>query len=167
MQFEAVYQKHKVLVYNLALQYVQNRQDAEEIAQDVFMAVHEHLAEFAHRSNLKTWIYRITVNKSLDFIRARSAKKRSFLSQVLRLDAADAHFEVSHFDHPGVQLEQKEETERIFRAINTLPEQQKTALILLRIEALSQKEVATIMQLQEGAVESLHQRAKKNLKSRL
>lgn len=163
MHFETIYHQHKVLVYNLALHYVQNRHDAEEITQDVFLAVHDHLADFAHRSNIKTWLYRITINKSLDLIRAQAAQKRSFLSKMLRIDAPNTHFDVSHFDHPGVQMEQREEIERIFKAINTLTEQQKTAIILLRIEALAQKEVAVIMQLQEGAVESLYQRGKKNL----
>ena len=76
-------------------------------------------------------------------------------------------FQPANFNHPGVELEQKEAMEKIFACINKLPEQQKTALILLKIEQLPGREVAEIMQLSEKAVESLFSRAKKNLKEML
>ena len=71
MKFEQLYQQYVKLVYNLALQYCQNTQDAEEITQDVFVKVHEKLSTFKNQANVKTWIYRITINQSLDFIKTR------------------------------------------------------------------------------------------------
>jgi RNA polymerase sigma factor (sigma-70 family) len=68
-------------VYNVALQYVQNKEDAEEITQDVFIKVYDKHLEFKGDSALKTWIYRITINTSLDYIKAKTRKKKScFLS---------------------------------------------------------------------------------------
>lgn len=167
MQFDALYEQYKVQVYNLALQYVQNTRDAEEITQDVFVAVYQKLSVFRQEASPKTWIYRITVNKSLDYLRMRKTKSQSFLRSFLQIDAPNSYFEHATFDHPGVQMEQRESTMAIFKAINQLSEQQKTVVLLLRIEQLPQKEVAAIMQINEGAVESLYQRAKKNLQKRI
>ena len=76
MNLEHTYQAHKNLVFNLALNYVQNTEDAEEITQDVFLSVDQSMANFKGQSDIKTWIYRITINKSLDFLKAQKRKKR-------------------------------------------------------------------------------------------
>lgn len=167
MTFEQAYNEYKDLVYNLALQYLQNTADAEEIAQDVFLSVHQNLSSFEGKSSLKTWIYRITINKSLDFIKAKSRTKRSFFFNSKRLDDPDTHITVSNFDHPGVLLEQKEAMKNIFDCINDLPERQKTALILMKIESKTQQETADIMESTVKSIESLYQRAKKNLAEKL
>jgi RNA polymerase sigma factor (sigma-70 family) len=73
-------------------------------------------------------------------------------------------YESAEMNHPGIELEQKEAVEKILKAIDQLPAQQKTAVLLKRIEGLSQKEVAEIMKCSEKAVESLLSRAKKSLK---
>lgn len=160
--FNEIYHTHKNLVYNVALQYVQNREDALEITQDVFVTVHEKITTFKQQSAIKTWLYRIAVNMSLDFIRARKRQKRWAFLSALRLDDAP-HIQLPHFDHPGVKLEQKQAIESIYKAINQLPDNQKTVIILMRIEQQSQAETAAIMNLSVKAVESLFQRAKKNL----
>jgi RNA polymerase sigma-70 factor (ECF subfamily) len=82
----------------------------------------------------------------------------------LRIDPNEQAFEISDFNHLGIDFENKEALELLMRKIYKLPENQKTVIILLKIEDLSQKEVADIMQISEGAVESLFQRAKTNLK---
>ena len=63
-------------MFNLALQYVQQTEDAQEITQDVFVAAHQALPGFKGQSTITTWLYRITINKSLDFLKARKRKKR-------------------------------------------------------------------------------------------
>lgn len=164
MNVEEIYDKHSKQVYNLALHYVQNTEDAEEITQDVFIAVHQSLHTFQEKSQLGTWIYRITVNKSLDFIKARNRKKRfAFISSLFASDATSETHNKPNFDHPGVLLEQKESLKILFGHINDLPSNQKTALILSKIEQQSQKEIAQIMNISSKAVESLIQRAKENL----
>jgi len=166
VDFETLYITHKDLVYNLALNYCQNTEDAEEIAQDVFLALHQKLNTFKAKSELKTWVYRITVNKSLDFLKAKKTLKRSFFFTAKRIDD-ESTFNISDFRHPGVLLEEKESMAKIFAAINSLPENQKTAIILLKIEQRSKQETAEIMETSVKAIESLYQRAKNKLKEKL
>ncbi len=151
------------MVYNLALQYVQNIQDAEEITQDVFLKVNNKIDGFEYNADIKTWIYRITINSSLDYIKARKTTKRWAFFRALSFDNEDYKIDVPHFDHPGVILEHKEASEKLFEAINRLPNKQKTVIILLKIEQKSQLETAEIMNTSSKAVEGLYQRAKKNL----
>jgi len=165
--FETVYHTHKDIVFNLALQYVQNVEDAQEITQDVFLSVYQSLSSFRQEAHITTWIYRITINKSLDFIRTKKRKKRFAFMVNLFADESRESLHKAAFDHPGIQLEQKEALERIFRHINDLPERQRTALILSKIEQLPQATIAAIMQLSVKAVESLIQRAKNNLANKL
>lgn len=168
MTFESIYEEHKKLVYNLALQYVQNHEDAQEISQDVFVLIYQSLHDFNYDSKISTWIYRITINKSLDYIRARKRKKRfGFLTSLFFEDSNELRHDLPYFDHPGVALEHKEKLRHLFTGINQLPDNQKTALILHKIEEKSQAEVAEIMGLSPKAIESLIQRAKANLLKKL
>lgn len=163
MTFDELYIEHHKMVFNLALHYVQNVEDAEEITQDVFVKVFDNLNSFKKQSSFKTWIYRISINQSLDFIKAKNSQKRNFLSTIFSLNDSKFEFEPTNFNHPGVELEQKEAYQKIFEAINQLSDNQKTAIILLKIEDKSQAEAAEIMNLNIKALESLFQRAKKKL----
>ncbi|WP_341903288.1 RNA polymerase sigma factor [Fluviicola taffensis] len=162
MTLELLYEKYAKQVYNLALQYVQNANDAEEIAQDVFLAAHKSLDKFRNESNHGTWLYRITINRSLDFLKAKKRKKRFFwfTNELSENDSVE-------FNHPGVLIENQEETAFIFSCINELPDNQKTALILNKIEHLPIAEIAGIMETSAKAVESLIQRAKTNLSKKI
>ena len=163
MTFDEIYFEHQKMVFNLALQYVQNIEDAEEIMQDVFVKVHNNLNSFKNKSSLKTWIYRIAINQSLDFIKAQKTKKRHFHSTIFSINDEKFKFEPANFNHPGIVLEHKERYQKIFNAINQLSDNQKTVIILLKIEDKSQSETAEIMNLNIKAIESLFQRAKNNL----
>jgi RNA polymerase sigma factor (sigma-70 family) len=164
LNFESLYEEHKSLVYNLALQYVQNIEDAEEITQDVFISIYESIDSFREQARISTWIYRITINKSLDFLRAKKRKKRfAFLVSLFNQDGVGIKYDKIEFNHPGILLEQKEQMKMLFESINQLQEKQKTVIILLKIERKSQAETAEIMDVSVKAVESLYQRAKNNL----
>ena len=158
-----IYDQMATKVFNLALQYVQNTKDAEEITQDVFVTVFEKQGQFKGNAAIETWIYRITINKSLDFIKHKKRLRRwgKLLSFGITTE------EIPDFNHPGVKLEEQEALEFVFTHINNLPEQQKTALILSKIEHLSHAETAAIMGISTKAVESLLGRAKENLKKKL
>jgi RNA polymerase sigma factor (sigma-70 family) len=165
MPLRELYDSYHNMVFNIALQYLQNIEDAEEVTQDVFLKVNNKLKFFEKRSDIKTWIYRISINTALDFAKAKRAKKRWFFAGVLPLADSSSIYERGQFNHPGVLLEQKEELQILFGAINRLPDRQRTALILLKIEGKTSLETAEIMQLSAKAVESLLQRAKMNLQS--
>lgn len=164
MNFEQFYNQYKSRVYNLALNYVQNIEDAQEITQDVFVTVHNSLNTFQEQSAMSTWMYRITINKCLDFLKAKQRKKRfAFITSLFFENSNDLKHTPIENNHPGILLENKEALEQLLEKINSLPENQKTALILHKIEQKSQVEVAEIMNLSTKAVESLIQRAKTNL----
>ncbi len=161
-RFETIYEEHKGLVYNLALSYVHNQEDAQDITQEVFVKLYQRLGTFdPDRASLKTWVYQITINHCLDFLKSRKTKKRfGFIVSLFNNETNEPIAEIGHFDHPGVTLEDKEEVQVLFDIIDTLPDNQRTALILTKIEDRSVKETAEIMVLNPKAVESLLQRAK-------
>jgi RNA polymerase sigma factor (sigma-70 family) len=161
-------EQHQLQVFNTAIGLVQDSGAAEDIAQDVFVTVFKSILSFNQKSSLSTWIYRITVNKSLDHLRARNRQKtHGFLGQLFHNDTGEAIHDKPNFEHPGVQLEQKENARYLFEAIETLPDNQKTVFVLAHIEELPQKDIAEIMNLSVKAVESLLQRAKGNLRKKL
>ena len=165
---EALYTLFKSRVYNTALSYLQNTEEAEEVTQDVFVNIFRAAARFEGKSSVSTWIYRITVNQSLDRLNHRKRQKRfGLLVDFFGGNPAEPATDLPHFDHPGVVLEQKENARILFQAIESLPDQQKTAFILSFIEDLPRQEVAGVMQISLKAVESLLQRAKTNLRKRL
>ena len=164
--FENLYNQYKVLVYNVALNYLQNIEDAEEITQDVFVQLHQSIGKFQNNSTLKTWIYRITINKCLDFIKHKNSKKRFFIFGTKSNSEFELH-KVSNFEHPGILMENKEDAEVLFGVINQLSENQKTAFVLSKLDGLSNPEIAAIMEVSISSVESLVFRAKSALKEKL
>jgi len=155
-------------MYNTAISMVQDADAAEDITQEVFITVYRSVATFNEKAELGTWIYRITVNKCLDHLRAKNRQKqRSIFSRFF--GAGDEHHgqDPPTFDHPGIRLEQKEYARHLFQAIESLPDNQKTAFILAQVEELPQKDIGLIMNISIKAVESLLQRAKVNLRKKL
>ena len=159
---KAFYDKYKSLVYNLALSYSANKEDAEEITQDVFLSVFKKISTFRAESKIETWIYRITINKSLDYLKSKKRFKRNFINDGVSIDQV-SQSELSDFNHPGIVLESKEKIKDIYSCINKLSDDHKTVIILLKIENKTYSEVAKIMKISVKAVESLFIRAKKKL----
>lgn len=162
-EFREIYKQFNRLAYNLALSYLQNIEDAEEITQDVFVQIYHALEGFENKSSLKTWIYRITINKSLDYLKAKKRKKRLvFVSSLFNSNDQLLHKPIE-FQHPGIVAEQKENAAILFRCIEELPENQKTAFLLSKVEGLSNSEISEIMTASISSVESYLFRAKQNL----
>jgi len=167
--FKMLVEEYKDRVYNTCLGMLHNRQDAEDAAQEVFIRVYDSIGSFREESSLATWIYRIAVTRSLEMIRHRKREKRRPFFESLRSTGEDTD-EVGgagSFDHPGIALEQKERVEILFREIGRLPENQKVAFTLHKVEGLAYKEIAAVMETTLPAVESLMHRAKKNLQKQL
>ena len=168
-KFEAVYNENKNLVYNLCLHYVLNPEDAQDITQEIFVKIYQRYHQYdAAAASFKTWICRITINHSLDFLKAKKTKKRfGFLTSLFHPETNEPIASTLHVNHPGVATEDKEGLENLLRIIYSLPENQKTAIILNKIEDRPQKEVADIMNTSVKAVESLLQRAKQTIAKKL
>ena len=166
--FTALYDKFYPQVFKTAFGYLNNNFDADEIVQDVFIEVHRSAGRFNHKSGLSTWIYRITVNKSLDKLRfQKSAKRFSFFSAIRFNEDNRLTENIADTSNHGLDADNKELEKIIRKAMDTLPETQRTAFILTQVEDLSGKEAAEIMKTTGKAVESLIQRAKANLRKEL
>ncbi len=163
--FKHVFDSYKDRIFNTILYLVQSNTEAEDLTQEVFVDVFLSIENFNAQSKLYTWIYRIAVNKALNYIRFKKAKKRfGTLLSIFHLSPAD---EIPDFIHPGILLENKELSESLHQAIDKLPDKQKTAFILRQLEDLSYAEIAEVMQTTIPSVESLLFRAKQNLQKYL
>lgn len=168
ISFEKLVKQFKNKVFNTSLSILQNVEDAEDITQEVFVEVFQSLKNFKGESKLSTWIYRIAVSKSLEFLRWKNRKKRfGFMQSLSYNNLTESILEIPNFFHPGIQLENKERAAILFAAIHKLPENQKTAFILHKTEGLSYAEVADVMQVTVSSVESLLFRAKQSLQKLL
>jgi RNA polymerase sigma-70 factor (ECF subfamily) len=154
-------------VYNTALGIVQNAEDAEDVAQEVFIQAFRSIQSFKGESKISTWLYRIATTRSLDLLRTRKSKKRFGFLQRLFNNKEELQFDPPDFNHPGVVLERKENAAKLFKAIARLPENQKAAFTLHKLEDLSYQEISEVLQTTIPAVESLMHRAKQNLRKML
>jgi len=154
-------------VYNTCWGFVRNPEDAEDLAQEVFVEVHHSIKGFRADAKLSSWIYRISVTKSLEFLRKKKRKKRFALIQRITGNANEELHPIPDNLHPGIQLEQKERAQLLFAAIDKLPDNQRIAFTMHKVEGLPYQEIAEIMDMTLSSVESLMFRAKKNLQKLL
>lgn len=162
--FKFLVDNYQDRIFNTAIGIVQNAEDAEDVAQEVFIQVYKSIHGFKGESKLSTWLYRIATTRALDLLRSRKSKKRFGFMQRLFGDGNEPLYEIPDFYHPGVAMDQKENSAKLFRAISQLPENQKIAFTLHKLEDLSYQEVSEVMNNSIPAVESLMHRAKQNLR---
>ena len=165
--FKSLVELYQLQVYNTALGLLRSAEEADDTSQEVFIEVYLSIGKFKGESKLSTWIYRITVTKSLELMRFKKRKKRfAPLMSLFNMDGEQT-VEPVEFSHPGVQLEQKENANYLFKAIALLPEKQLAAFTLHKLEGLSYHEIAEVMGASISSVESLMHRAKANLQKHL
>lgn len=162
--FRTLAEQYSQKVVSTCYRFVKNSEDAEDIAQEVFLEVYKSIRMFRSDADLNTWLYRIAVNKSLDFLRRKKRKKRVADLRSLFQFTKSA---VSTDSSPQTQLEDQERQEILRQQIDLLSENQHIALILSQYEQLSNARIAEIMGTSESAVESLLHRARENLRKNL
>jgi RNA polymerase sigma factor (sigma-70 family) len=165
--FREIVETRQGLVYNTVLGLLQNNEDAEDVTQDVFIKVFESVHQFKGESAFSTWLYRVAVTTALEYLRKKKRKKRfAFVTSLFGDDQNPLH-DPPDFMHPGVQLDNRENASILMGTIRKLPENQRIAFTLHKVEGLSYQEVADIMQTSISAIESLIHRARQNLKKML
>ncbi len=164
--FRQLVENYQKRVVNTCYGLVQNTEDAEDIAQDVFVEVYRSIQNFRADAKLSTWLYRIAVNRSLNHIRDNKKRKwfQSFEDAVKEKKAGLLHYAT---ENPDTELENLQRANILHEAISSLPENQKTAFTLNKYEELSYKEIAEIMDVSVASVESLIHRAKTGLQKKL
>ena len=165
--FKVIVEQWQDMVYNTILGIVQNETEAEDLAQDVFIKVFKKISTFKGDSKFSTWLYRIATTTALDHLRSKKRKKRFGFLQSLGGGGSDEKEQVPDFNHPGVSLDNKERAAVLFKAIEALPENQKSAYTLHKLEGLSYRDVSEVLNTTVSAVESLMSRANQNLRKQL
>ncbi len=160
--FRYLIEREQEHILRVCIGFLHNREDAEDIAQDVFIELIRSLENFRGEASISTWLYRIAVNKSLNFLQKR---KRERL--ILSLQELIGLKEPQSKQQPVQQLELKEQQLKISQAIDSLPENQRIAYTLVKYDDLSYQEVAEIMNISHSSVESLMFRAKSKLQKKL
>jgi RNA polymerase sigma-70 factor, ECF subfamily len=153
-------------VVNTCHRFLLNQQDAEDIAQEVFIEVYQSIKYFRQDAQLSTWIYRIAVTKSLDELKKRKRHKRfAALGKLLHID--DVIHWLAGGTMPDKNIQNDEKMAEIQTALNTLPDNQRIAFTLSKVEGYTNPEIAEIMNTTTVAVESLMKRAKKQVSAAL
>lgn len=166
--FEILVDRHQTSVLNLVYRFIGDRTEAKDLAQKVFIRVWQSARTYQPKAKFTTWIYRITANLCLNEL--KSARRRK-LFQFLRSDADnEIHGEKDFPDgspSPEDLLLAKERSHQITKALQSLPGNQRMAVILRRYDDLSYEEIARILNCSVSAVESLLVRAKRTLQEKL
>ena len=160
-------QKYQSMIYNVCLRLIGNRQDAEDIAQDVFVKAFEYFESYKGDAHISTWLYRIAVNLSLNFIKRRKRIRWLTLDFTASPGETESFPEPHADEQPETDFEQKEINRVIQRAIHQLPEKQKTAFVLHKLEGLSHQKISEILNIPVTSVESRIHRAKQTLQKAL
>lgn len=153
-------------VFKTSLGFLQNKEDAEDLTQEIFLEIIRSLPSFRKSSSLSTWIYRIVVNKSLNYMRKNKWRKM-FLGFISQNENDKISLELNMPDHTQADHENRERKKILDEAVNSLSENQRIAFVLHKYEDFSYKEIAEIMQVSLSSVESLIHRAKTNLQKKL
>ena len=161
--FEALVNDQKKIVYNLALRMVGNEEDAYDLSQDAFLKAFTGLSSFRGDCKFSSWLYKLTTNLCLDFIRKRNRHK------VIPLTFEDEDGESEYLEIPDEtyapepRTEQKQLRESVREGLNKLPPQQREILVLREIGGLRYDEISRQLNIEEGTVKSRIFRARKKL----
>jgi RNA polymerase sigma factor (sigma-70 family) len=155
--FEEIYKATGGFVYNVALRIVGNREDAQEVTQDVFLVLHQKLGGFRFESSFKTWVYRITVNRAINFAKRASKEKRVEYREELdtRSEAADITKEID-----------KAASEKLIRELlSSINPGQRACVILREMQGLSYGQIAETLHVNINTVRSRLKRARNKMLS--
>jgi RNA polymerase sigma-70 factor, ECF subfamily len=150
--FEALVKRYRKRIYALALHIVGHASEADDIAQDVFLKAYRALGTFEGRSQFFTWVYRMTVNRSLNARRDRARRDEHgglLADGDPRIELAVA---VDARDNPSLAAELRQTYARLLRALDSLPADMRTTVILVSLQGLSHGEAGVVQKVSEGTI---------------
>lgn len=152
--FATLLERHYDLIYRLAFRMLSNRQDAEDLAQDICIALPKKLKSFQGRSKLTTWLYQVTMNSARDHLRRRSTIER---------------IHSDYMDVDGLQkaadTQRAKDIEWAYSAINTLPDDLRETAMLVVAEGLSHAEAGNILEIKEATISWRMMKVRDHLKA--
>ncbi len=158
-----LYQKK---VYNTCYSFLKHQEAAEDQTQEVFIIIFNSIGKFEGKSSLSTWIYRITISRCLDHLRSQNRQKRRS-NGIFSIFSLQQEIPDNNDQTPYQHLENKEYAKVIADALDAMKDKYKTVFVLKYMEGLSQREIATITESSEKAVEGILTRSKQILKEKL
>ncbi len=164
--FRILVERYQARATRLAYRYVGNMDDAQDITQDAFIRVHRSIKDFRNESQFYTWFYRILVNLALDHFRRNKMRAAEFEDGVL-LRSQSASDAQTRKTNPREELWKKQRQQAIVGAIDTLPPDQRTTVILREIDGLSYEEIAQVTKVPIGTVMSRLFYARRKLQVKL
>ena len=156
--FKELVETYQRKVYGISIGMLKNPDDAMDVTQEVFIKVYRYLDNFNQQSSFYTWIYRITVNKCIDFIRKKKRKREVDYDDALQREGDVEGGEELMPSRLGLNPDRvyarKELRGKMLEALETLSEKHRTILILREVEGLSYEEIAEVLQVSKGTVMS-------------
>ena len=163
--FRELVARHQRRATAVAYGIVRNNEDAREVAQDAFVRVWKHLADFAGQASFSTWLYRIVYNLSIDLLRRRSPGQAVELDERTDLEGAPSELLPYRGEtDPFSSVDRSRLVDAMQKALDQLPAYHRTVIVLREVEGLSYEEIVTITGLPDGTVKSRLHRARAALR---
>jgi len=155
--FEEIYKATSSFVYNVAFRVVNNREDASEVAQEVFMIIYRKLKDFRFESSFKTWLYRVTANYAINYAKKNSRAKTVPFEETFGEGAVESE---AH-----VQMDQEDKGQLVEKLLGELNPDQRACVVLRDIQGLSYEEIAKALNININTVRSRLKRSREKLLS--
>lgn len=156
--FQTLVERYQEKVYSICYGKVKDEQDAKDVSQDVFVKVFRYIENFNKESSFYTWLYRITVNTCIDFLRKRSRRNEVDYDDTIQSDEDVEGGELLMPSKLGIdpdkELGRKELREKMLEALDSLSDKHRSILTLREVEGLSYKEMAEVLDISKGTVMS-------------
>ncbi|MCK5233050.1 MAG: sigma-70 family RNA polymerase sigma factor [Desulfobulbaceae bacterium] len=151
-------------IYNLALNYLKVPEEAKDITQDIFITAYRSLSMLRDDSKFSAWLYQIAVNHCRN--RLKKLQRRGFFTS-RSLDNPEQPIYLSNDDSPERQIEQKDRTRIVRKAIAAMPEAEKEVLIMRDLQEMTYEEISEVLGVPLGTVKSKLNRARNALKNKI
>jgi len=161
--FRGLVETYQARIYNIIYGMVHNRDDAQELTQDSFIKAYKKLDTFNLGTKFYTWVCRIAVNTTIDFLRKHKNRQHLSFDEGIGIQESAGVSDMHYESNPEQAAIQEETRQKIIEAVDELPEDQKQILILKEIDGLSYKEISEVLSVPQGTVMSRLYYARKKL----
>jgi RNA polymerase sigma factor (sigma-70 family) len=166
--YDELVRRYQGRIYSLAYNMTGSKEDAEDMVQDIFVKAYSSLKNFRRTASFYTWIYRIAINRTINFLKKRKQRQALSLNDVDEgVERDPAYVELSARGSPVRDVSLAELQEKLNKAILTLSEKHRTVVVLHDIQGMTHDEIARMIGCSEGTVRSRLFYARQQLQSEL